>query len=77
MHQSSNEPNTNKASGHGAQEAYVIYRHTLDIPSITQHKIEDSARLKAMASLLVLTGIPKMMIMVLIVKCMLPVQVSP
>lgn len=35
MHQSSNEPNTNKASGHGAQEAYVIYRHTLDIPSIT------------------------------------------
>jgi len=47
MHQSSNEPNTNKASGHGAQEAYVIYRHTLDIPSITQHKIEDSAWLKS------------------------------
>lgn len=46
MHQSSNEPNPSKASGRGAQEAYAIYRHTLDIPSITQHKIEDSKWLK-------------------------------
>lgn len=77
MHQSSNEPNTNKASGHGAQEAYVIYRHTLDIPSITQHKIEDSAWLKSYGFTVGFDWNTKMMIMVLIVKCMLPVQVSP
>lgn len=46
MHQSSAEPNANKASGRGAQEAYAIYRHTLDIPSITQHKPNDSSWFK-------------------------------
>ena len=40
LHQSSNEPNAAKASGRGAQEAYAIYRHTLDIPSLLDKPLE-------------------------------------
>lgn len=43
MHQSSNEPNASKASGKGAQEAYVIYRHTLDFPKVFNQPLSEES----------------------------------